>query len=128
MSNEDAPRQTTMCPRYKAQINGDVTGKTNLPLSAHLTLLTDTGNMCIKINKSLHKPFTTISNNVTDKNFLLLLTSNVTSAIFFSKSTLPHSFIHCFLISGHLVMHYCLLNTNLVTDNPTYTTVQKKEK
>lgn len=27
VSNEDAPRQTTMCPRYKAQINGDTTGK-----------------------------------------------------------------------------------------------------
>ncbi|XP_047434624.1 inactive ubiquitin carboxyl-terminal hydrolase 53 isoform X2 [Mugil cephalus] len=24
VSNEDAPRQTTMCPRYKAQVNGDV--------------------------------------------------------------------------------------------------------
>lgn len=27
VSNEDAPRQTTMCPRYKAQVNGDTTGK-----------------------------------------------------------------------------------------------------
>ncbi|XP_015250425.1 PREDICTED: inactive ubiquitin carboxyl-terminal hydrolase 53-like isoform X2 [Cyprinodon variegatus] len=27
VSNEDAPRQTTMCPHYKAQINGDVTIK-----------------------------------------------------------------------------------------------------
>ncbi|KAL3066763.1 hypothetical protein OYC64_016666 [Pagothenia borchgrevinki] len=27
VSNEDAPRQTTMCPRYKAQINGDMTAK-----------------------------------------------------------------------------------------------------
>lgn len=27
VSNEDAPRQTTMCPRYKAQVNGDVTVK-----------------------------------------------------------------------------------------------------
>lgn len=27
VSNEDAPRQTTMCPRYKAQVNGDATGK-----------------------------------------------------------------------------------------------------
>lgn len=26
VSNEDAPRQTTMCPRYKAQLNGDATG------------------------------------------------------------------------------------------------------
>nr|XP_019955876.1 PREDICTED: inactive ubiquitin carboxyl-terminal hydrolase 53-like [Paralichthys olivaceus] len=25
VSNEDAPRQTTMCPRYKGQVNGDVT-------------------------------------------------------------------------------------------------------
>ncbi|CAI5680479.1 inactive ubiquitin carboxyl-terminal hydrolase 53 isoform X2 [Oreochromis niloticus] len=24
VSNEDAPRQTTMCPRYKAQVNGDM--------------------------------------------------------------------------------------------------------
>lgn len=30
VSNEDAPRQTTMCPRYKAQVNGDVTGETIL--------------------------------------------------------------------------------------------------
>uniref|UniRef100_A0A8C2X4Y4 Ubiquitin specific peptidase 53 n=1 Tax=Cyclopterus lumpus TaxID=8103 RepID=A0A8C2X4Y4_CYCLU len=37
VSNEDAPRQTTMCPRYKAQLNGDVTGETILQLSAHLT-------------------------------------------------------------------------------------------
>ncbi|XP_042341829.1 inactive ubiquitin carboxyl-terminal hydrolase 53 [Plectropomus leopardus] len=27
VTNEDAPRQTTMCPRYKAQINGDVSVK-----------------------------------------------------------------------------------------------------
>uniref|UniRef100_A0A7N5ZWH0 USP domain-containing protein n=2 Tax=Anabas testudineus TaxID=64144 RepID=A0A7N5ZWH0_ANATE len=27
VSNEDAPRQTTMCPRYKAQVNGDMTVK-----------------------------------------------------------------------------------------------------
>ncbi|XP_076003764.1 ubiquitin carboxyl-terminal hydrolase 53 [Genypterus blacodes] len=27
ISNEDAPRQTTMCPRYKAQVNGDVAVK-----------------------------------------------------------------------------------------------------
>ncbi|XP_037830826.1 inactive ubiquitin carboxyl-terminal hydrolase 53 isoform X2 [Kryptolebias marmoratus] len=27
VSNEDAPRQTTMCPRYKAHVNGDVTMK-----------------------------------------------------------------------------------------------------
>lgn len=27
VSNEDAPRQTTMCPRYKPQVNGDVTVK-----------------------------------------------------------------------------------------------------
>ncbi|XP_072318350.1 inactive ubiquitin carboxyl-terminal hydrolase 53 isoform X2 [Eucyclogobius newberryi] len=27
VSNEDAPRQTTMCPRYKTQVNGDVTVK-----------------------------------------------------------------------------------------------------
>lgn len=27
VSNEDAPRQTTMCPRYKAQVNGDTTVK-----------------------------------------------------------------------------------------------------
>ncbi|XP_068177855.1 inactive ubiquitin carboxyl-terminal hydrolase 53 [Antennarius striatus] len=27
VSNEDAPRQTTMCPRYKAQVNGEVTVK-----------------------------------------------------------------------------------------------------
>ncbi|XP_027874358.1 inactive ubiquitin carboxyl-terminal hydrolase 53 isoform X1 [Xiphophorus couchianus] len=27
VSNEDAPRQTTMCPHYKAQVNGDVTMK-----------------------------------------------------------------------------------------------------
>ncbi|XP_030280130.1 inactive ubiquitin carboxyl-terminal hydrolase 53 isoform X1 [Sparus aurata] len=27
VSNEDAPRQTTMCPRYKAQVNGDATVK-----------------------------------------------------------------------------------------------------
>ncbi|XP_041839629.1 inactive ubiquitin carboxyl-terminal hydrolase 53 [Melanotaenia boesemani] len=27
ISNEDAPRQTTMCPRYKAQVNGDITMK-----------------------------------------------------------------------------------------------------
>ncbi|CAG5928529.1 unnamed protein product, partial [Menidia menidia] len=27
VSNEDAPRQTTMCPRYKAQVNGDMTIK-----------------------------------------------------------------------------------------------------
>ncbi|XP_034044023.1 inactive ubiquitin carboxyl-terminal hydrolase 53 isoform X2 [Thalassophryne amazonica] len=26
VSNEDAPRQTTMCPRYKTQFNGDMTG------------------------------------------------------------------------------------------------------
>ncbi|TKS68253.1 Myozenin-2 Calsarcin-1 [Collichthys lucidus] len=32
VSNEDAPRQTTMCPRYKAQVNGDTTVK--LPLSS----------------------------------------------------------------------------------------------
>ncbi|KAF6733473.1 Inactive ubiquitin carboxyl-terminal hydrolase 53 [Oryzias melastigma] len=31
VSNEDAPRQTTMCPRYKAHVNGDVTMK--LPFS-----------------------------------------------------------------------------------------------
>ncbi|KAM7394316.1 hypothetical protein PAMP_021129 [Pampus punctatissimus] len=30
VSNEDAPRQTTMCPRYKAQVNGDVTVKNPL--------------------------------------------------------------------------------------------------
>ncbi|KAM9856534.1 inactive ubiquitin carboxyl-terminal hydrolase 53 [Aulostomus maculatus] len=30
VSNEDAPRQTTMCPRYKAQVNGDVTVKNSL--------------------------------------------------------------------------------------------------
>ncbi|KAF7666247.1 hypothetical protein LDENG_00112780 [Lucifuga dentata] len=30
ISNEDAPRQTTMCPRYKAQVNGDVTVKHHL--------------------------------------------------------------------------------------------------
>lgn len=49
VSNEDAPRQTTMCPRYKAQVNGDVTGKTILQLSAHLTLkhLTDIEDECI---------------------------------------------------------------------------------
>lgn len=34
VSNEDAPRQTTMCPRYKAQVNGDTTGKTIIQLSA----------------------------------------------------------------------------------------------
>lgn len=28
VSNEDAPRQTTMCPRYKAQVNGDMNSKT----------------------------------------------------------------------------------------------------
>lgn len=28
VSNEDAPRQTTVCPRYKAHVNGDVTSKT----------------------------------------------------------------------------------------------------
>lgn len=33
VSNEDAPRQTTMCPRYKAQVNGDATGKTILQSS-----------------------------------------------------------------------------------------------
>lgn len=39
MSNEDAPRQTTMCPRYKAQVNGDATGKLVIcHLSADLTL------------------------------------------------------------------------------------------
>lgn len=39
MSNEDAPRQTTMCPRYKAQVNGDATGKLVIcRLSADLTL------------------------------------------------------------------------------------------
>ncbi|CAJ1052333.1 LOW QUALITY PROTEIN: inactive ubiquitin carboxyl-terminal hydrolase 53 [Xyrichtys novacula] len=27
VSNEDAPRQTSMCPRYKAQVNGDTTVK-----------------------------------------------------------------------------------------------------
>ncbi|KAM3623102.1 uncharacterized protein V6R79_007025 [Siganus canaliculatus] len=27
VSNEDAPRQTTMCPRYKAQVNGDTAVK-----------------------------------------------------------------------------------------------------
>ncbi|XP_040003229.1 inactive ubiquitin carboxyl-terminal hydrolase 53 isoform X2 [Xiphias gladius] len=27
VSNEDAPRQTTICPRYKAQVNGDMTVK-----------------------------------------------------------------------------------------------------
>ncbi|XP_030605426.1 inactive ubiquitin carboxyl-terminal hydrolase 53 [Archocentrus centrarchus] len=27
VSNEDAPRQTTMCPRYKAQVNGDMNVK-----------------------------------------------------------------------------------------------------
>ncbi|XP_055014055.1 inactive ubiquitin carboxyl-terminal hydrolase 53 isoform X2 [Boleophthalmus pectinirostris] len=27
VSNEDAPRQTTMCPRYKTQVNGDVSVK-----------------------------------------------------------------------------------------------------
>ncbi|CAN9510358.1 unnamed protein product [Ophioblennius macclurei] len=27
VSNEDAPRQTSMCPRYKAQVNGDTVGK-----------------------------------------------------------------------------------------------------
>ncbi|XP_068607150.1 inactive ubiquitin carboxyl-terminal hydrolase 53 [Brachionichthys hirsutus] len=27
VSNEDAPRQTTMCPRYKAQVNGEATVK-----------------------------------------------------------------------------------------------------
>ncbi|XP_035032080.1 inactive ubiquitin carboxyl-terminal hydrolase 53 isoform X2 [Hippoglossus stenolepis] len=27
VSNEDAPRQTTMCPRYKGQVNGDATVK-----------------------------------------------------------------------------------------------------
>ncbi|XP_061572903.1 inactive ubiquitin carboxyl-terminal hydrolase 53 [Cololabis saira] len=27
VSSEDAPRQTTMCPRYKAQVNGDMTMK-----------------------------------------------------------------------------------------------------
>uniref|UniRef100_A0A1A8G8L6 Ubiquitin specific peptidase 53b n=2 Tax=Nothobranchius korthausae TaxID=1143690 RepID=A0A1A8G8L6_9TELE len=32
VSNEDAPRQTTMCPRYRAQVNGDVTMK--LPLGS----------------------------------------------------------------------------------------------
>ncbi|XP_076585106.1 ubiquitin carboxyl-terminal hydrolase 53 [Chaetodon auriga] len=32
VSNEDAPRQTTMCPRYKAQVNGDATVK--LPLGS----------------------------------------------------------------------------------------------
>lgn len=26
VSNEDAPRQTTMCPRYKTQVDGDMTG------------------------------------------------------------------------------------------------------
>ncbi|KAM9315141.1 inactive ubiquitin carboxyl-terminal hydrolase 53 [Pholidichthys leucotaenia] len=30
VSNEDAPRQTSMCPRYKAQVNGDVTVKHSL--------------------------------------------------------------------------------------------------
>ncbi|XP_028445149.1 inactive ubiquitin carboxyl-terminal hydrolase 53 [Perca flavescens] len=30
VSNEDAPRQTTMCPRYKAQINGDAAVKHHL--------------------------------------------------------------------------------------------------
>lgn len=32
VSNEDAPRQTTMCPRYKAHVNGDMTSKTVLQL------------------------------------------------------------------------------------------------
>uniref|UniRef100_A0A8C6LAT5 Ubiquitin specific peptidase 53b n=1 Tax=Nothobranchius furzeri TaxID=105023 RepID=A0A8C6LAT5_NOTFU len=32
VSNEDAPRQTTMCPRYRAQVNGDVTSKTAFQL------------------------------------------------------------------------------------------------
>lgn len=27
VSNEDAPRQTTMCPRYKGHVNGETTGK-----------------------------------------------------------------------------------------------------
>uniref|UniRef100_A0A8D3A6P7 Ubiquitin specific peptidase 53 n=1 Tax=Scophthalmus maximus TaxID=52904 RepID=A0A8D3A6P7_SCOMX len=27
VSSEDAPRQTTMCPRFKGQVNGDATGK-----------------------------------------------------------------------------------------------------
>lgn len=36
VSNEDAPRQTTMCPRYKAQVNGDMTGMTMLQLSADI--------------------------------------------------------------------------------------------
>ncbi|XP_061839965.1 inactive ubiquitin carboxyl-terminal hydrolase 53 isoform X3 [Nerophis lumbriciformis] len=30
VSNEDAPRQTTMCPRYKGQVNGEVTVKNPL--------------------------------------------------------------------------------------------------
>ncbi|KAK2817098.1 hypothetical protein Q5P01_025289 [Channa striata] len=30
VSNEDAPRQTTMCPRYKAHVNGDMTVKHSL--------------------------------------------------------------------------------------------------
>ncbi|XP_061627707.1 inactive ubiquitin carboxyl-terminal hydrolase 53 isoform X3 [Phyllopteryx taeniolatus] len=29
VSNEDAPRQTTMCPRYKGQVNGEVTDMTH---------------------------------------------------------------------------------------------------
>uniref|UniRef100_A0A4W5QMR6 USP domain-containing protein n=1 Tax=Hucho hucho TaxID=62062 RepID=A0A4W5QMR6_9TELE len=28
VSSEDAPRQTTMCPRFKAHVNGEVPGKT----------------------------------------------------------------------------------------------------
>lgn len=53
MSNEDAPRQTTMCPRYKAQVNGDMTGKTTLQLSANLTvaLLTDIQDVYLDIFK-----------------------------------------------------------------------------
>uniref|UniRef100_A0A8D3A6N6 Ubiquitin specific peptidase 53 n=1 Tax=Scophthalmus maximus TaxID=52904 RepID=A0A8D3A6N6_SCOMX len=43
VSSEDAPRQTTMCPRFKGQVNGDATGETILQLSARITLplLTD---------------------------------------------------------------------------------------
>lgn len=43
MSNEDAPRQTTMCPRYKAQVNGDATGRTILQLSL------STPNPCMSV-------------------------------------------------------------------------------
>uniref|UniRef100_UPI0037E9BBC4 inactive ubiquitin carboxyl-terminal hydrolase 53 n=1 Tax=Semicossyphus pulcher TaxID=241346 RepID=UPI0037E9BBC4 len=50
VSNEDAPRQTSMCPRYKAQVNGDTTVKHPLgspkkfqePFTEHLKRPSDT--------------------------------------------------------------------------------------